>query len=228
MDLISDDILTQILCSVGPTLCKPGTICGAMVRLVGKRWRKIIALRVAGRTTIAMAIHESWYFGNQPTMEFVGTHPYKCRAHMGECRRISDKDQAPVTGSANYTHSPMLTVENHTHYLWVHTAAPSVSPRYTSGGFSIAAFDTGRRLVHISPLDAVTFTCERDPSLYNVDHGRYPPSITNPPPISQTCLALQVGVQMSGAQVMSFMTKPHPEWAKPQGTQTGSQIGSRI
>lgn len=222
METLSDDTLTQILSAVDTTaLCAPGRVCAAVMRLVAKRWKKIIALRVTGKTTIAMAIHESWYFGNQPTMKFVAAHPYSCRAHKAECLRVPDKSQSPDSGREA---RPMTTVENPTHYLWVHTATPSVSPRYVGGGLQMAAFDTGRRLVHIAAGHSTTFTCERDPSLWSEDSIYPPPYMTNPPATSQTCLALQVGVQMSGGLVMSFMVKPVPEWKG----EARSQIGNRI
>ena len=212
MNGLSDGILTLILNEVGTrrpfeyilALCDKGCICAAQVRLVSKRWRRIIALHVAATTSVSMTIHESWYFGNQATMEFIGAHPFTCRAHKQECLRIPDKAQAPEHGRAVV---PMTTVDNPTHYMWVHADFPSMSPKYSGGGLQMAAFDTGYRLVHIG-RHSTSFRCERDASKWRKDGGIYPPPASTRPPASQTCLALQIGLQMSPGNVMSFMARP--------------------
>jgi len=210
---LSDDLLLHILSSIYTgNLCSPNTLCAGLVRLVAKRWKKIIALRMPVCSRVTMSVSESWYLGNQPSIELLGIHPFRCRGSEVVCQRVRNDRQSPVATTVN---GPVTTME-HRGYP-IRLSGPQ--PTYI-GAIPLVAFDTGRRLVHVNPYMATEFKCERDrPSvddLYNLRiaiSGIFPGGPTS----SRTCLASRIDAQMSDKSILSFMDR---------GSQLGSQSGT--
>ena len=210
---LSDDLLLHILSSIYTgNLCYPNTLCAGLVRLVAKRWKKIIALRMPVCSRVTMSVSESWYLGNQPSIELLGIHPFRCRGSEVVCQRVRNDRQSPVATTVN---GPVTTME-HRGYP-IRLSGPQ--PTYI-GAIPLVAFDTGRRLVHVNPYMATEFKCERDrPSvddLYNLRiaiSGIFPGGPTS----SRTCLASRIDAQMSDKSILSFMDR---------GSQLGSQSGT--
>ena len=210
---LSDDLLLHILSSIYTgNLCYPNTLCAGLVRLVAKRWKKIIALRMPVCSRVTMSVSESWYLGNQPSIELLGIHPFRCRGSEVVCHRVRNDRQSPVATTVN---GPVTTME-HRGYP-IRLSGPQ--PTYI-GAIPLVAFDTGRRLVHVNPYMATEFKCERDrPSaddLYNLRiaiSGIFPGGPTS----SRTCLASRINAQMSDKSILSFMDR---------GSQLGSQSGT--
>ena len=203
---LSDDLLLHILSSIYTgNLCYPNTLCAGLVRLVAKRWKKIIALRMPVCSRVTMSVSESWYLGNQPSIELLGIHPFRCRGSEVVCHRVRNDRQSPVATTVN---GPVTTME-HRGYP-IRLSGPQ--PTYI-GAIPLVAFDTGRRLVHVNPYMATEFKCERDrPSvddLYNLRiaiSGIFPGGPTS----SRTCLASRVDAQMSDKSILSFMDRDSP------------------
>jgi len=210
---LSDDLLLHILSSIYTgNLCYPNTLCAGLVRLVAKRWKKIIALRMPVCSRITMSVSESWYLGNQPSIELLGIHPFRCRGSEVVCHRVSNDRQSPVATTVN---GPVTTME-HRGYP-IRLSGPQ--PTYI-GAIPLVAFDTGRRLVHVNPYTTTEFKCERDrPSvddLYNLRiaiSGIFPGGPTS----SRTCLASRIDAQISDKSIFSFMDR---------GSQSGTQSGT--
>ena len=210
---LSDDLLLHILSRIYTgNLCSPNTLCAGLVRLVAKRWKKIIALRMPVWSRVTMSVSESWYLGNQPSIELLGIHPFRCRGSEVVCHRVRNDRQSPVATTVN---GPVTTME-HRGYP-IRLSGPQ--PTYI-GAIPLVAFDTGRRLVHVNPYMATEFKCERDrPSaddLYNLQsaiNGIFPGGPTS----SRTCLASRVEAQISDKSILSFMDR---------GSQSGAQSGT--
>ena len=219
MDLfghLSDDILLHILSTIYTGgLCQRGTICAGLVRLVARRWKKIIALRMPGRSRVTMSVSESWYLGNQPSIELIGVHPFRCRGTEVVCKRVKSDDQTVV---ATVVSGPPMAMEHRGYPILLERCA---QPTYIAA-LALVAFDTGHRIVHVNAYTATVFKCERDrPSaddllnLKNAINGLYP---TGSPGISsRTCLASRIDAQMSEGSVMSFMDR---------GSRSGAQVGT--
>ena len=210
---LSDDLLLHILSSIYPgNFCYPNTLCAGLVRLVAKRWKKIIALRMPVCSRVTMSVSESWYLGNQPSIELLGIHPFRCRGSEVVCHRVRNDRQSPVATTVN---GPVTTME-HKGYP-IRLSGPQ--PTYI-GAIPLVAFDTGRRLVHVNPYMATEFKCERDrPSVHDLFNlqsaisGIFPGGPTS----SRTCLASRVDAQMSDKSILSFMDR---------GSQSGAQSGT--
>lgn len=210
---LSDDLLLKVLSSIyTPNLCYPNTLCAGLVRLVAKRWRKIIALRMPVCSRVTMSVSESWYLGNQPSIELLGIHPFRCRGSEVVCQRVRNDRQSPVATTVN---GPVSTIE-HRGYP-IRLSGPQVT---YIGAIPLVAFDTGRRLVHVNPYMATEFKCERDrPSVDDLTNlqsaiiGIFPGGPTS----SRTCLASRVDAQMSDKSILSFMDR---------GSQSGAQSGT--
>ncbi|MBU6152252.1 MAG: hypothetical protein KGR25_12430 [Chloroflexi bacterium] len=210
---LSDDLLFHILSSIyTPNLCYPNTLCAGLVRLVAKRWKKIIALRMPVCSRVTMSVSESWYLGNQPSIELLGIHPFRCRGSEVVCQRVRNDRQSPVATTVN---GPVSTIE-HRGYP-IRLSGPQVT---YIGAIPLVAFDTGRRLVHVNPYMATEFKCERDrPSVDDLTNlqsaiiGIFPGGPTS----SRTCLASRVDAQMSDKSILSFMDR---------GSQSGAQSGT--
>ena len=216
MDLfgrVSDDLLLHILSNIYTNnLCQRGTICAALVRLVAKRWKKVIALRMPARSRVTMSVSESWYLGNQPSIELIGIHPFRCRGTEVICQRVKNSEQTAVVTVVS---GPANTMEHRGYPIRLSEPQPTYI-----GAIPLVAFDTGRRLVHVNPYMATEFKCERDrPSindLYNLQsviNGIFPGGPTS----SRTCLASRINAQMSDKSILSFMDR---------GSQSGSQTGT--
>jgi hypothetical protein len=214
MDQLSDDLLLKILTHIYTRdLCHPGTICASLIRLVAKRWKKIIALRVPMKAVVAGSISESWYFGSQATVEIIGVHPFKCQAAMMYCRRIDDKESERVQGATN---APLAISGTQVNRMW-HSGAKkthTLVPKYTTATV-MTAFDTGDRLIHVSPYSTTVIKCARDAKdtserMYNVD--RLTEWVVGQAPNfhSTTCLASRVGLRMNDTSILSFMTRVVP------------------
>jgi hypothetical protein len=87
-------------------------------------------------------------------------------------------------------------------------------PKYTAATV-MTAFDTGDRLIHVSPYSTTVIKCARDvrdntERIYNVD--RLTEWIVGQAPSfhSATCLASRVGLRMSDTHILSFMAKKVP------------------
>ena len=213
MDQLSDDLLLKILCHIYTRdLCHPGTICANLIRLVGKRWKKIIALRVPMKAVVAGSISESWYLGNQATVEIIGAHPFKCQAATMYCRRIDDRESEQVQGVMN---APTLAISGtEVKRVWYGGANPV--PKYTAATV-MTAFDTGDRLIHVNPYSTTVIKCARDvrdlnnpERMYNID--RLTEWIVGQAPNfhSTTCLASRVGLRVSDTSILSFMARVVP------------------
>jgi hypothetical protein len=210
---LSDDLLLHILSSIYTgNLCYPNTLCAGLVRLVAKRWKKIIALRMPVRSRVTMSVSESWYLGNQPSIELVGIHPFRCRGSEVICERVKNNEQTAVVTVVS---GPATTMEHRGYPIRLSEPQPTYI-----GAIPLVAFDTGRRLVHVNPYMATEFKCERDrPSindLYNLTNainGIFPGGPTS----SRTCLASRINAQMSDKSILSFMDR---------GSQSGSQTGT--
>ena len=219
MDLfghLSDDILLHILSTIYTGgLCQRGTICAGLVRLVAKRWKKIIALRMPGRSRVTMSVSESWYLGNQPSIELIGVHPFRCRGTEVVCKRVKSDDQTAV---ATVVSGPSMAMEHRGYPILLERCA---QPTYIAA-LALVAFDTGHRIVHVNAYTATVFKCERDRptdddlmNLRNAVNGLYPPG--SPAISSRTCLASRIDAQMSEGSVMSFMDR---------GSRSGAQVGT--
>lgn len=211
MDQLSDDLLLKILTHIYTRdLCHPGTICASLIRLVGKRWKKIIALRVPMRAVVAGSISESWYLGNQATVEFIGAHPFKCQAATMYCRRIDDREGEQVQGVMN---APTLAITgNEVTRVWYGGLKPV--PKYTAAT-AMTAFDTGDRLIHVNPYSTTVIKCARDTKdqaerMYNVDRLTEWIVAQAPSFHSATCLASRVGLRVSDTSILSFMARVVP------------------
>ena len=201
---LSDDLILHVLSTIYTGgLCQSGTICAALVRLVAKRWKKIIALRMPARSRVTMTVSESWYLGNQPSIELIGVHPFRCRAAEVICKRVKRDDQTVV---ATVVSGPPMAMEHRGYPILL---GGSAQPTYIAA-LTLVAFDTGHRVVHVNAYTATVFKCERDRptdddllNLQTMVNGLYPrgtPAIS-----SKTCLASRIDAQMSEGSVMSFM-----------------------
>ena len=201
---LSDDLILHVLSAIYTGgLCQSGTICAALVRLVAKRWKKIIALRMPARSRVTMTVSESWYLGNQPSIELIGIHPFRCRGTEVVCQRVRNDSQSPV---ATVVSGPPMAMEHRGYPILLGGCA---QPTYIAA-LTLVAFDTGHRVVHVNAYTATVFKCERDRptdddllNLQTMVNGLYPrgtPAIS-----SKTCLASRIDAQMSEGSVMSFM-----------------------
>ena len=205
MDLfvaLSDDLLLHILSSIYTgSLCHPNTICAGLVRLVAKRWKKIIALRMPVCSRVTMSVSESWYLGSEPSIELLGIHPFRCRGTEVVCQRVRNDSQSPV---ATVVSGPPMSMEHRGYPIFLGGPQPTYI-----GATPLAAFDTGRRLVHVSPYMPTVFKCERDrPNTHDIETLREAiGGIFRTPIYSRTCLASRMDAQLSKTRVLSFMDR---------------------